>query len=110
MVFISCPATALRKRDIKASKSTSVASWPGFTFAGFVSWAAAFFLRGGVQPPAPRANTNKSKAKSLAPALIGDTIVSFSQERQATLIFMSEPALQRVALPSHFRPRVVLGR
>src|SRR5438874_933221 len=110
MVFISCPATALRKREIKASKSTSVASWPGFTFAGFVSWAAAFFLGGVVQPPAPRANTNKTKAKNLAPAFIGDTFVSFSREWQATLIFMSEPAPQSVALPSHFRPRVLVGR
>src|SRR5438105_5957090 len=82
MVFISCVAAALRKREIKASKSTSVASWLGFTFAGFVSWAAVFFLGGVVQPPAPRPSTTKAKARNLIPAFIGDTFVSFSREWQ----------------------------
>jgi hypothetical protein len=75
MVFISCVATALRKREMKASKSTSVASWPGFTFAGFFSWSG-FFLGGFVQPPAARPNISKTKAKNLTPAFIGDTFVS----------------------------------
>src|SRR5437763_16619624 len=82
MVFISCPATALRKREMKASKSTSLASWPGFTFAGFVSWAAVFFLGGVVQPPAARPNASKTKARNLTPAFIGDTFVSISREWQ----------------------------
>src|SRR6266853_2264821 len=81
MVLISCVATALRKREIKASKSTSVASWPGFTFAGFFS-GAAFFLGGVVQPPAASPNTSKTKAKNLTPAFIGDTFVSVFWEWQ----------------------------
>src|SRR6266487_5786245 len=82
MVFRSCAATALRKREIKPSKSTSVASWVGFTFAGFFSWAAVFFLGGVVQPPAARPKNNKTKARNLTPAFIGDTFVSFSSEWQ----------------------------
>src|SRR5437870_11532726 len=81
MVFISCVATALRKRERKASKSTSVASWPGFTFAGFFSWAG-FFLGGVVQPPAARPNISKTKAKNLTPAFIGDTFVRVFWEWQ----------------------------
>src|SRR4029077_2569540 len=83
MVFISWATTALRKREIKASKSTSLASWPGFTFAGFVSWAAVFFLGGVVQPPAARPNTTKTKARNLTPAFIFDSFLSFSREWQA---------------------------
>src|SRR5947199_8945030 len=79
MVFISCAATALRKREIKPSKSTSVASWVGFTFAGFFSWAAVF-LGGVLQPSAARPNNNRTKARNLTPAFIGGTFVSFSQE------------------------------
>src|SRR6266699_730039 len=81
MVFISCAATALRKREIKPSKSTSVASWVGFTFAGFFAWAAVF-LGGVLQPPAARPNNNRTKARNLTPAFIGDTFVSFSREWQ----------------------------
>src|SRR6184192_2283523 len=81
MVFISCAATALRKREIKPSKSTSVASWVGFTFAGFFSWAAVF-LGGVLQPPAARPNNNRTKARNLTPAFIGGTFVSFSREWQ----------------------------
>src|SRR6266480_7809094 len=81
MVFMSCAVTALRKREMKASKSTSLASWPGFTFAGFVSWAAVF-LGGVLQPPAARPNASKTKARNLTPAFIGDTFVSISREWQ----------------------------
>src|SRR6266700_6821337 len=81
MVFISCAATALRKREIKPSKSTSVASWVSFTFAGFFSWAAVF-LGGVLQPPAARPNNNRTKARNLNPAFIGGTFVSFSREWQ----------------------------
>src|SRR4029077_13705253 len=81
MVFISCAATALRKRPMKASKSASVASWPGFTFAGFFSWAG-FFLGGGVPQAAARPNLSKTKAKNLTPAFIGDTFVSVFWEWQ----------------------------
>src|SRR6476659_5307469 len=66
---------------MKASKSTSVASWPGFTFAGFFSWAG-FFLGGVVQPPAARPNISKTKAKNLTAAFIGDTFVSVFWEWQ----------------------------
>src|SRR5437868_9110219 len=83
MVFISCAATALRKREIKASKSTSLASWPGFIFAGFVSWAAVFFLGGVVQPPAARPNASKTKARHLTPAFIFDSFLSFPPDWQA---------------------------
>src|SRR6266496_1994023 len=81
MVFRSCAATALRKREIKPSKSTSVASWVGFTFAGFFSWAVVF-LGGVLQPPAARPNNNRTKARNLTPAFIGGTFVIFSREWQ----------------------------
>src|ERR1700745_3131786 len=87
---------------MKASKSTSVASWPGFTFAGFFSWSG-FFLGGFVQPPAARPNISKTKAKNLTAAFIGDTFVSVFWEWQVHRCARSQTRTQApasVAQPS----------